>query len=61
MVQRSDSVLRHVDVPPFKHPHFQTFRERQRMAFVREVETAVRLSDDMRMRLQSRRILETIQ
>lgn len=61
MVQRSDSVLRHVDVPPFKHPYFQTFRERQRMAFVREVETAVRLSDDMRMRLQSRRILETIQ
>lgn len=61
MLSRSESIRRHIDVSPFKHPHFETFRDRQKQAFVRELADAVRQFDAMRERLQSRRILESLQ
>ncbi|MEN5275778.1 hypothetical protein ABE527_02395 [Brucella sp. TWI432] len=61
MLSRPESVRRHIDVSPFKHPHFETFRDRQKLAFVREVAEAVRHFDAMRERLQKCRILEALQ
>lgn len=61
MLSRPESVRRYIDVSPFKHPHFETFRDRQKEAFNREVADAVRHFDAMRERLQTCRILEAVQ
>lgn len=61
MLKSPESVRRHIDVPPFRHPHFESFRAMQREAFVREVEAAVRRSDELRVRISTSRILETQQ
>lgn len=60
MFQHPDSVRSPARVP-LRHPYFETFRDRQRDEFRREVAEAVRRADDLRARLASARILETVQ
>lgn len=61
MLQRPESVRRPVELPPLRHPYFQTSRDEQREAFVREVEESVRRSEALRARLKTVRVLETVQ
>lgn len=57
-MQHSESVQRQAPPAPFRHPHFETFRDREREAFAREVAASVRLSDALRARLATARVLE---
>lgn len=61
MPHRSESVRLPVEPAPFRHPHYETPRASQRLAFLRELEESVRRSDALRARIANTRVLEALQ
>lgn len=59
LIQRPESV-RTAPVP-FRHPHFQSFTDRQHEAFRDEIAAFLRNADDLRARLAAARVLEVRQ
>jgi hypothetical protein len=45
---------------PFRHPYFETARQRQYAAFVREVREFVAVAEAQRARLARARVLESV-
>ncbi len=59
---RLDSVQRPAAAPaPFRHPHFETPRQRQARQFRREIREFIAQAEADRARLSHVRILESVQ
>lgn len=61
-MQRSESVPRLAPPPaPFRHPHWESPRERDARLFRREIREYVAVADALRARIAAARVLETVQ